>query len=970
MRHIPCTVLALLLLACPHAAEARHSADTTEPFGVISLGEALRAVQLFNADAYHCDALAEDGFAPGAGAQECAPHDSDYAPQDWMLSLSELLRLLQLYNTGSYRCCPAPLGEDGYCPGQGDPECPGESDTTPPVISLATPLTVAVPCGEDYTEPGFTASDAEDGDLTGQVLVDSSEVTLLEPGIKTVTYTVSDLAGNVAVRTRRVFSLCESAIAFADENLESAVREAIGKPNGDLLPADLADAGFTELVAATSGIADLTGLEYAVSLEALDLHGNCVSDLDALSHLDRIVHLNLHDNDIASVEPLRYLPSLRLLWLGRNAIEDIEPLAANLNLDGGGGQWDRINLSFNPLGESSDGLLDAIDARGAYVWRPGLTATNTKGANPMSARITLGYDDGEVTLESLTEFEGPTPAPKQGLDDEPRIRVRDSSRNEIIAPLRFGLETTSCGVDAPDGVSVGDFEINSTAEISITVPISGGIERIDYLPSPTLAPITLYPLRGKQVEKGLDCGPADEPGDPIPISARLIHGDPALPDERAFVLLIMGDAFPEEELGDPRAPFAASNVHYIPYAEAVADSMNFFLAQEPFQEFAAFMKIYRVDLVSEDNRPTDLSVEPPVQRDTALRMERKSVGFNYDQALCARVASNTGIAWDKVVLIPNGNGSGTQTADFIVYSNFSPSRKMTALHEFGHGIGVLSDEYEYRHGTNPPESYPPDDVDAPNAISRNLNVPLFDDIPWRHWLLDSGSDTCLPSTLGDAVNFACFADDQQQCQCALPPVLEEDCVPLVTCEPDGDFVAQDGKLYGRIAWPEPGAFPSVVGLFEGSKYRRKGAYRPELRCRMRSDDDVEPGLQETPLFCRVCRENLIAQILLRSGNVASAVPDPSEDLMLSSADDPVTFSVVLHEPTQPEHRPEIIEWRVDGNTQPNETEASLQVDLAALGAGVHTVAVTTYNPTLWLHPGFALGQQAAIQVITWNLVVN
>lgn len=67
----------------------------------------------------------------------------------------------------------------------------------------------------------------------------------------------------------------------------------------------------------------------------------------------------------------------------------------------------------------------------------------------------------------------------------------------------------------------------------------------------------------------------------------------------------------------------------------------------------------------------------------------------------------------------------------------------------------------------------------------------------------------------------------------------------------------------------------MVGLFEGSNYRRKGAYRPELRCRMRSDDDVEPGLQETPLFCRVCRENLVAQRLLRAGNVARAHPHRS-----------------------------------------------------------------------------------------------
>lgn len=49
----------------------------------------------------------------------CAPHSSDYNPQDWTISLSELLRLIQFYNSGAYHACPDadPPTEDGYCPG-------------------------------------------------------------------------------------------------------------------------------------------------------------------------------------------------------------------------------------------------------------------------------------------------------------------------------------------------------------------------------------------------------------------------------------------------------------------------------------------------------------------------------------------------------------------------------------------------------------------------------------------------------------------------------------------------------------------------------------------------------------------------------------------------------------------------------------------------------------------------------------
>ena len=64
---------------------------------------------------YSCDPQTEDGYAPGAGDRVCAPHASDYNPQDWSVNLSELLRLIQFYNSGGYH--PALTTEDGFAPG-------------------------------------------------------------------------------------------------------------------------------------------------------------------------------------------------------------------------------------------------------------------------------------------------------------------------------------------------------------------------------------------------------------------------------------------------------------------------------------------------------------------------------------------------------------------------------------------------------------------------------------------------------------------------------------------------------------------------------------------------------------------------------------------------------------------------------------------------------------------------------------
>lgn len=85
--------------------------------GVINLSELLRVIQFFNSEGFHCELGTEDGYAPGPGEKTCAPHDSDYNPQDWEINLSELLRIIQFFNSGGYHACPNEGTEDGYCPG-------------------------------------------------------------------------------------------------------------------------------------------------------------------------------------------------------------------------------------------------------------------------------------------------------------------------------------------------------------------------------------------------------------------------------------------------------------------------------------------------------------------------------------------------------------------------------------------------------------------------------------------------------------------------------------------------------------------------------------------------------------------------------------------------------------------------------------------------------------------------------------
>ena len=81
--------------------------------------------------------------------------------------------------------------------------CDKDKDETPPVITLLgyNPYTVCV--GTAYTDPGATAEDETDGDLTGQIIT-TVNVDTTQPGEGTVRYEVTDAAGNKATIVREV----------------------------------------------------------------------------------------------------------------------------------------------------------------------------------------------------------------------------------------------------------------------------------------------------------------------------------------------------------------------------------------------------------------------------------------------------------------------------------------------------------------------------------------------------------------------------------------------------------------------------------------------------------------------------------------------------------------------------------------------------------------------------------------------
>jgi VCBS repeat-containing protein len=82
----------------------------------------------------------------------------------------------------------------------------GEPDSNAPVIQLRGEANVNLVIDSPYVDPGATATDQEDGDITSRIVATNPVNTTLL-GTYTITYNVSDLAGNAAAPVTRTVNV-------------------------------------------------------------------------------------------------------------------------------------------------------------------------------------------------------------------------------------------------------------------------------------------------------------------------------------------------------------------------------------------------------------------------------------------------------------------------------------------------------------------------------------------------------------------------------------------------------------------------------------------------------------------------------------------------------------------------------------------------------------------------------------------
>jgi len=141
----------------------------------------------------------------------------------------------------------------------------------------------------------------------------------------------------------------DKVIQFTDQNLETVIREALNKTEGNLTAKDVE--GLTKLDAADKDISNLSGIEFCTNLQDLNLEANKIKDLSPLGSLANLRKLDLEINvDISDITPLGSLTKLEVLDLSYLEFQTIDvdtlnKLTSLRELDLGGLWMDMSPLS-------------------------------------------------------------------------------------------------------------------------------------------------------------------------------------------------------------------------------------------------------------------------------------------------------------------------------------------------------------------------------------------------------------------------------------------------------------------------------------------------------------------------------------------------------------------------------------------------------------------------------------------------
>ena len=204
---------------------------------------------------------------------------------------------------------------------------------------------------------------------------------------------------------------------------------------------------------------------------------------------------------------------------------------------------------------------------------------------------------------------------------------------------------------------------------------------------------------------------------PAPVSTPVLGGDPA----NRIDLVFVGDGYTAGELGI--------------YASHVTAQVMDFFQEEPYTAYQDYFNVHQVDVVSNESG-VDNDPVPGIQRDTAMDMRFFCNGI--ERLLCVSVSKANNFAAnapdvDLIAAIANSTkygGAGYSMNDLATAAGGNSLSTEILLHEFGHALGDLADEYHYGDGA----TYNGGEVPEPNVSIRTAAEMANLSQKWFRWL--------------------------------------------------------------------------------------------------------------------------------------------------------------------------------------------------------------------------------------------
>ncbi len=171
------------------------------------------------------------------------------------------------------------------------------------------------------------------------------------------------------------------------------------------------------------------------------------------------------------------------------------------------------------------------------------------------------------------------------------------------------------------------------------------------------------------------------------------------------------------------------------YATHAQNAVNALFAQEPFATYKPYFNVHRVDVISPesgvDNDPTQ-----GILRNTALDMAFWCGGT--ERLLCVDVSkaysyANNAPQIQQILAIANSTkygGAGYSSSELATFAGANASSAEIAIHELGHSLADLADEYDY----GGPSVYTGPERPETNVSIHDANTMSALNTKWALWM--------------------------------------------------------------------------------------------------------------------------------------------------------------------------------------------------------------------------------------------